>query len=169
MDGKLYVLAEIAVALAGFSSVIVAFRRHGTMTTWQPLDAYRFRIMLEAGLAAALFAILPGAIEGLGVAPKYHWRLLSALMLLYLVFDVWRRGRLSRGLSLNPTLTIIILTGILAATVIQVLNVADWLVRSGSGPYVFGVSWLTVNSGLMFYLLVSRSMDAPDDSDSPAS
>jgi hypothetical protein len=45
--------------------------------------------------------------------------------------------------------------GFTAALVAQVINVAGWGFSRESGPYLFGVSWLVVNAGVMFYRLVT--------------
>jgi hypothetical protein len=168
VEERLAVLAEISVGLAGFSSIVVVFRRRSASGAWKPEDVFRFKIMLEAGLVAGLFAILPGAIAGLGFAASLLWPFLSALLLGYLVFDLLRRvgqfGRLPSD-SLNRNLASFIGLASLAVIGVQTLNIADWLVPRGPGPYLFGVTWLTAYSGLTFYRLMTAPVDDSGQAD----
>ncbi len=172
MEEQLGVLAEISVGLVGFSSIVVVFRRRSSTGAWKPEDAFRFKLMLEAGLAAGLFAILPAAIMGLGVPPNRLWPSLCALLLGYELIDlVAKRRQLARlpRESLSRVLNIFVGIGKVCVMVVQVLSIADWLVPRGPGAYVFGVTWLTVYSGLTFYrlatapLVISTAGAPPDD------
>jgi hypothetical protein len=171
MNPQLAVLAEIAVGLAGFSSVIVVFRRRGASGAWEPEDLFRFKIMLESSLVAGLFAISPGALDGLGVPPGVLWPLQSALLLGYLVFDLHRRFRQFRSLpadSLSPRLAAALLAGGVSVMALQALNIADLVVSRGAGPYVAGVTWMVVYSGVMFYRLITAPMTSAHADGPPA-
>jgi hypothetical protein len=171
VEERLTVLAEISVGLAGFSSVVVVFRRRSSSGAWRPEDAFRFKVMLEAGLVAGLFAILPGAVSGLGLGPGRMWPFLSALLLAYVTFDVLRRGRQVTRLppdSLRRGLVGLVTVGNLAVIGVQALNLANWLVPRGPGPYLFGVTWLTAYSGLTFYRLVTAPIVTSDLDEPPA-
>lgn len=164
MDEQLRVLAEIAVGLAGFSSIVVVFRRRDAGGTWKPEDAFRFRIMLESSLFAALFAIAPAALAALNVPPGVLWPTASAALLVYLASETIQRPRAIRRLpagALNPRLVGSIVGLHLAAAVLQVLNVVGWGVSPGPGPYLAGVTWLTTYAGLMFYRLVTARIREP--------
>ena len=86
MEGSdiLQTLAEVAIALAGFTGIFVALRdRSG-----QPLSGYalvRFRIMLMASLAAVAFALLPFLFFHNGISPSATWSICSAVVLLFMV------------------------------------------------------------------------------------
>jgi hypothetical protein len=171
MEERLAALAEVAVGLAGFSSVVVVFRRRTSDGAWKPEDAFRFKLMLEAGLFAGLFALLPNAIAGLGLAGNRLWPFLSMLLLAYLVSDILRKRRQMEDLpaaSLNRGLVWFTGSASFVVILIQALNIADWLVLRGPGPYVFGVTWLTAYSGLTFYRLVTAPMTVSDGQDSRA-
>jgi hypothetical protein len=158
LEENLAVLAEIAVGLAGFSSIVVVFRRGSDSGSWKPEDVARFRIMIEASLVAALFAILPAALRGLGLMNPQLWPIASALLFSLMMFNTVRRRREGRRLppgSLNRPLNYFILTTSLVVASIQLLNVLGWLVPQGPGPYLFGVTWYTVYAGIMFYRLVT--------------
>jgi hypothetical protein len=80
--------AQIAVALAGFAGVVVAFRR-GSPHEWSPIDKFRLWLLLaqSAGaLICCLFAILLLTVKP---APIWIWRwcsTFSTLMFLPLIF-----------------------------------------------------------------------------------
>ena len=171
MEDRLMVLAEISVGLAGFSSVVVVFRRRSSSGGWRPEDAFRFNAMLEAGLLAGLFAVLPGAVTGLGVPPSFLWPFVSSLLLAYVVFESWRRSRQLARLptdSLSGGLIGLVAAANFAVVAVQALNIVDWLVPRGPGPYLFGVTWLTVYSGLTFYRLVTAPIVVSDPDSPPA-
>ena len=53
----LEVLAEIAIAIAGFSGVVTALTIHTSQ--WSELDKIRLRLLLQASFATAFFSLLP--------------------------------------------------------------------------------------------------------------
>jgi hypothetical protein len=78
MEGgdELSVLAEIAVALAGFSGIVVAVQSRERAHPW---DTYRAAALLITGFAMLVAALLPSAIHSFGLAGPSLWRLSSAL------------------------------------------------------------------------------------------
>jgi hypothetical protein len=165
---QLSVLAEVAVGLAGFSSIIVVFRRRSATDAWEPEDAFRFKLMLEASLVAGLFAISPGAIAGLGLSPDLIWSAHSAALLSYLASDLLRRMYQFRSLpaqSLSPRIAGVLLLGGVITIVIQALNVFRFGIPHGPGPYLFGVSWLIIYSGIMFYRLITTPITTTSSED----
>src|ERR1044072_9920833 len=91
--------AQIAVALAGFAGVVVAFRR-GSLHDWALLDRYRLWLLLGNSIVpffCCLFGLLLLTIEP---RPPSIWRWCSALSLLVTVpFGVVSR---QRQLKLGP-------------------------------------------------------------------
>lgn len=85
--------AQIAVALAGFAGVVVAFRR-GSLHDWPLLDKYRLWLLLGnsiAPLLCCLFGLLLLTIEP---RPVSIWRWCSAVSLLVTIpFGVVSRRR----------------------------------------------------------------------------
>src|SRR4051812_33220698 len=94
--------AQIAVALAGFAGVVVAFRR-GSLHDWPVIDKYRLWLLLGNSigpLVCCLFGLLLLTIEP---RPLFIWRWCSAFALLVIVpFGVVSRRRQTR---LGPLLT----------------------------------------------------------------
>ena len=61
-QGTLLTLAEVAVALAGFSAIIVVFRR-GTNGKWRHRDADLFHGMVIHAICAVLFCLFPNLVN----------------------------------------------------------------------------------------------------------
>lgn len=88
--------AQIAVALAGFAGVVVAFRR-GSVHEWSDLDKFRLWLLLGNALAP-LFACLFGMLLlTVHPGPPSIWRWCSGLsLLLTFCFGFLSRRRHSR-------------------------------------------------------------------------
>jgi hypothetical protein len=98
----LSVAAQIAVALAGFAGVVVAFRS-GSLHDWTTIDRYRLWLLLGNALSplfAALFGMLLLAIKP---APPFIWHWCSGFSFLVgIAFGVLSRRRQSElGSSLT--------------------------------------------------------------------
>jgi hypothetical protein len=166
VDDSLAVLAEVAVGLAGFSSIIVVFRRRSGADNWEPEDALRFKLMLEASLIAGLFSILPAAMAGVDIAPNLLWPIHSAALLGYIVSVLlrgWRQVRSLPAQALSPRVAAVMLLGGVITIVVQALNVLEIGFTQGSGPYLFGVSWLITFAGVMFYRLITAPITVISD------
>ncbi len=71
--------AQIAVALAGFAGVVVAFRS-GSLHDWSPMDKFRLWLLLGNALAP-LFACLFGMLLlTITPTPLSIWRWCSGLL-----------------------------------------------------------------------------------------
>ena len=85
--------AQIAVALAGFAGVVVAFRR-GSLHDWAVIDKYRLWLLLGNSIGplfCCLFGLLLLTIEP---RPLFIWRWCSAFSLLVMIpFGVVSRKR----------------------------------------------------------------------------
>ena len=58
VEATLAVLAEIAIAIAGFSGIVAALSRR-TESEWTALDRIRLGMLLQISLVGALFSLLP--------------------------------------------------------------------------------------------------------------
>lgn len=123
--------AQIAVALAGFAGVVVAFRR-GSLHDWAPIDRYRLWLLLGNSLVP-LFGSLGGLLL-LSIEPRplWIWRGGSALLLLISIpFGIVSR---KRQLELGPSVItqmgtfryVFYLFGVIGGVVVllQIYNVA---------------------------------------------
>ena len=78
-SGLLYSLAEIAVTIAGFSAIVVLFKRSDS-GTWLPSDADRFNGMLIHAMAAVFFCVLPSLIAVFETNEGTIWSIASAVL-----------------------------------------------------------------------------------------
>ena len=82
-ENALIVIAEIAIALAGFSSIVIALRRGmDLITSFAYIRLWR---LLETSLATLLFALVPFALHYLGVGESELWRAVSGGLCTYVV------------------------------------------------------------------------------------
>ena len=78
----LFLIAELAVALAGFSAVIgVLSVRPGTSDV--RVDGLRLQVMLETSLFVAAAVLLPVLLDHFDIGSPTVWRTSSAVFLLY--------------------------------------------------------------------------------------
>ena len=95
----LIAIAQIAVALAGFSGLIAAIRT-AAPEGWHPRDVWSLSWMLGASIGALLFALLPAWLALFGMDEAGVYRIASALVCVSPPRSSasWRlRGAASRG------------------------------------------------------------------------
>jgi hypothetical protein len=73
--------AQIAVALAGFAGVVVAFRR-GSLHEWAPLDKHRLWLLLGNALLPFLSCLFGMLLLTINPPPPSVWRWSSGFVLL---------------------------------------------------------------------------------------
>ena len=85
---SLQIIAEISIGLAGFSGLIVAFRKDaGPLTNVQK---YRLQILLALAFGAMFLALLPELLHYMGVPPDRLWGLAALVLSCYsVVFLIW--------------------------------------------------------------------------------
>ena len=156
MDGAeaLTTVAQIAVGLAGFAGIAIAFnRRPGELTA---LEGYRLILLFATSFGALFLALLPFGLQLLGMPAPALWRLSSAL---FVGFDLLLLGCLTR-----PTLRFLrdvreifnlrVLTGLLAGHVaaIGLLSASAVGAFPGreSGLFLCALLWLLFHSAVQF-------------------
>ncbi len=78
----LFVVAEVSIALAGFTGVIAALR---VREDWHPLDIWRVVALLLIGFGTLILALVPVALHSLGLSGSALWRASSGLSLAYML------------------------------------------------------------------------------------
>ncbi len=81
-------IAEIAVALAGFTGVVVAFGSRG-QGAWHPGDKLRLGFLLESSLTAAGFSLLALLVLYSTHSESTTWGVLSALWAIFMTGSLW--------------------------------------------------------------------------------
>jgi hypothetical protein len=148
---RLMTLAEIAIAMAGFSSIVVLFKRRDS-GTWLAADADRFNGMIVHSVAAAGLCLLPAVLSVFTDDAGLVWRLASAAMgvqvLLHASVVAFHLTHTGRG----PALAVC--AGGLGVVALQALNVLGIVFDADPGPFRIGVIWHLLHAGFLFSLLV---------------
>src|SRR5262249_40321256 len=78
------IAAQLALALAGFAGVVVAFRS-GAVHEWEPIDKFRLRLLLNNSILPLVLCVI--AMLLLSVKPQLSsiWRACSGLALIFAV------------------------------------------------------------------------------------
>ena len=82
--GCLYALAALAMAFAGFTSIVVVLRQ-GTGKPLSPLHVMFTSVYIELGLMASAFAMLAPVLALFGIREILIWQISSAIMIAALV------------------------------------------------------------------------------------
>ena len=161
----LFTLAEIAIALAGFSAIIgVLSTRRGSIDL--QVNSLRLQVMLETCFMVAAASLVPVLLDQFGLASSALWRTASAAFLcLAIPFEFVARNR-TKGMP-NMTLTKININtvnwGISIASDLILVAILFGLV----GPYSEAFYLLTlllqlVVAGIIFIQFASDTFSHPN-------
>jgi hypothetical protein len=160
MEGSdvLIVIAEVSVAFAGFAGIVAVFRQRG-LEEWAPVDAVRFRFMVECSLTTILFALLPFVFHHLGASPTATWSACSALMAaaiggLLVIASLRVRRLRSQASGFSSALLRFMQAVALLAIALLVLNALSVGFTAEFGPYLAALAWVLVASGVNFFRLL---------------
>ncbi|MGE4607221.1 MAG: hypothetical protein AAEJ52_10805 [Myxococcota bacterium] len=162
-ESPLIVIAEIGIALAGFSSIVIALRR-GTdqITSFAYIRLWR---LLETSLATVLFALVPFALHYLGVGKLELWRAASGALCTYVVcaqlymfihwWEQWKYPAIPWWFN-GPVLVVQF-----SVVVMLALNATAVGLNGEFGPYFVALLWYLTLSALYFgrLLLLHRQGD----------
>jgi hypothetical protein len=157
----LLTIAEVAVAFAGFASVVVLFQ-HRDPTNWPAAVVVRLRTMIEGSLTTLFSALLPFVLHHFGLAGPALWATSSVVLALALVASgarVYRRSRvpLATGqLGRSFSVAVIAITALVCLALL--LNAVGIGFHRGFGPYFLGVVWTLAFASLMFLRVATFPM-----------
>jgi hypothetical protein len=161
-------LAEVAITLAGFSGVVVAFRLRGAHS-WSPTELRILWLLIGDSFLVLFFSLLPFPLAIANWSDDALWGICNALLGSWFIIGNLlalrgeRRDRAARQLITVPVITpifyIVVLVA-LAMGVVLCLSALDLLVPRGQAVYVLGLIVLLAFAAvefLFFIGLVSRS------------
>lgn len=155
----LTIVAELAVAIAGFAGIVVSLR--GRVEDLSPMAAARLWRLVETSLATALFALLPLAFHHLGLPASQVWSLSSGLFAAWLVGAFVALIRRSRGVVSAgdvPWTFNAVFLGVLVLAVAALLSNALGAGSRAFGPYFAALLGYLALAGLVFArLLLARN------------
>jgi hypothetical protein len=158
----LFIVAELAIAFAGFASLATVIgRRHGGDRP--EIDALRLRNMLEASLLVAALALFPLLPFYANVSSEGVWRSSSSLLGVIVPFlGLLHMRRLGSFREVHrPSVLYLVVQGLLlgSATVGLWCNAFGFLPDFQQGAYFWGLFALLIYSGILFVRLVQSLLD----------
>jgi hypothetical protein len=154
LPGSLEAIAQIGVTFAGFSGLIVAFRKDaGPLTR---IHKYRLQVLLSLSLGATFLSLLPELLLSFGVATEAMWRLSSVALSLYsVVFMIWWMTASLKVMSTDPGIfNWFAITRMTAGHIVIVLAQFSFLfsIVSIKGPaaYLVGLIWYLLHAAQQF-------------------
>ncbi len=162
----LFLIAELAVALAGFSAVIgVLGSRSGRSDI--RVDGLRLQVMLETSLFVAAAVIVPAILDRFGIASHAVWRISSAIFLVYQIPGEFVSARRTKKMpemtvsrlnvnTLNWALSI-------GADLVALGVLLDLFGTRAAAWYIVAVFALLVMSGLLFVQFAASTFVSPSE------
>jgi hypothetical protein len=158
-ESILIALAEVAIAIAGFSGIVVALQRRSE--AWPSFDRRRFLLLLEISLSCVFFSLIPILLNLSGASESAVWRYTSGIWLLYILVSLgYKIPQLLRDPSVGGDDFSKAVAAISAATVlvniaVQVANVG-WL--ASAWPHVLTIMMGMLLSCVLFVRLLRGIM-----------
>ena len=147
--------AELALALAGFSGIIVVLSR--STAREDSLERLRLTGLLTTAVGALLLALTPVALSYLQLEPDTIWRASSALMATYVAIGL--SALVPRALGDPETRArlplFLVIWGVWGAmAVLQLANATFLPNETRFGVYFAGLAWTLVGGGIFFCLVL---------------
>lgn len=162
MDGTDYLLtcAEVAVALAGFSALIIALTNRGGSNT-DPVSRALVSTLIERSLVAVFLSLFPILLSGLDIAPTYLWSVCSITLAVYIASLAWRssaqrkKSPETREYLSAPAFSALLIVGLLVL-LLQILHALGLGISKSVWWYLVGLTWILMSASYMFYIAVRR-------------
>ena len=161
MNGSKYLntIAGVSVTFVGFAAITLAIRHRS-----QEIIGSRkmIAVMVERGLSALGFALLPSLLYYFGMPAETSFRLCSAILAIYLLTAFVRLYRIffapetSADVSSTGGVSRLVFMGLMIP--VQVLAALEVLPLEPLGLYLLGVSWLLIMAGGVFVGILTRAI-----------
>ena len=151
---SLQTIAEIGIAFAGFSGLIVALRKNtGPLTA---VDKYRLQILLALAFGAMFLSLLPETLQHFGTPVQIIWPLASTALSVYsIVFMFWwiamsRRMMRSVPEIFNWFAFSRMIAGHVLVVLLQLAVIFSLLQEIGIGAYITALIWYLLHAAQQF-------------------
>ncbi len=154
---ELLTIAELAIGLAGFSGIVVAFNRGGGLRS---TDRFRFLVLFTSALSVVVVAFVPFGFHHAGQAGPALWMGSSAIQLvswvsIFLVLGIRLRPEFDNANEQLSNSVSVALYGLsFLIPILQVANIIGWPMESGPLLYLAGLVLWLVTTSFLFALLV---------------
>jgi hypothetical protein len=177
VTGVLELLAELSVAVLGFSGVVVVLGRRAS-GDWTEIDRVRFRGMVRFAALALILSLLPFPFRSAGWSEPAVWGWSSGIGTPLCAFLFVFYGQVRRVVPWsNPAVSkfglIYALSAIVAGTILLALNATGIVFRHTATPYLVATLLLFGASVTAFFRLLEAAITgarraveetaAPDD------
>ena len=162
VEGTLTVLAEIAIAIAGFSGIVAGVSR-GAGSEWTVAERLSLSMLLQISLSVAFFSLFPLVLASSDIDSTYVWQISSAGWLVSVVasvsFALRRFVAMLKGTPSPPPggsrlFATVALGGVTLAIGVQVANT---ILLCVPWPHLSALLWgLVVSASLFARLLRGR-------------
>ena len=156
--------AQIAVTLAGFAGVVVAFRNR-SVHEWSRIDKFRLQILLTNSAAPFVLSIFAMVLLSTSLDAQTIWRLCSLFTFIMLVATGSSYGTALRRFSpkefkASGARRAILYTGSVVAIGVTFLQLYNVIRLQTFWPFFAAIATILVLGMLQFVLLVSVHHDA---------
>jgi hypothetical protein len=156
---ELLTIAELAIGLAGFSGIVIAFSHQGSM---REIARFYFIALLSSAFTAVFLALVPFFFHHGGVAGAALWKNSSLVMLIaYILLLVALGTRVSKLPSvygahhLGIIASILVCVAALLTGASIAANIVGYLMDPGPALYLIGLFfWLTVTIYMFAFLVL---------------
>jgi len=150
--------AQLAVALAGFAGVVVAFRNR-SVHEWSKIDKFRLRILLMDSGLPFILSVLGMVLSSTAIDPSMVWRICSLTTFVVIVFMVRGYSRSSRGFGrdefkVSGARLWIFYTGSLIGIAAILLQLYNFISLQTFWPFFAAIATFLVLGMVQFILLV---------------
>lgn len=151
----LSILVEAAVAIAGFSGVVVVFGHRAT-GEWSRLERGRIRQLLVTSFTVLFLSLATLLLLHTGIAPETAWRVGSAIWLVIATHQVILVLRAIHTVRDDPQrasrAVIVLMIGV--TLIVILLNIGNVLALRQFWPFLAAQIWLFAIACYMFALLL---------------
>lgn len=151
---SLQTIAEISIAFAGFSGLVVALRREpGPLTN---IQKYRLQVLLILAFGALFLSLLPELLHDFGASAERVWIYSSTILSLYsVVFVAFWLGKSRKLMRTVPEIFNRFALSRMTAghSIIVLLQLASIFLLLGdkrAGAYIAGLIWYLLHSAQQF-------------------
>jgi hypothetical protein len=158
--GILIGLAQICVALAGFTSIVAALgnRNKGD---WREIDLFRFENLLQTSLMGVVLGISPIIFLKMEASAEKAWQWTAVIGAVYFVVGFLRAILKVRKLPRNEISEIsrlvasVSLIGTIGLGGLMTLNAIGLVYHGSPGPIILVIGWLIAFASFQFVLLLN--------------
>jgi hypothetical protein len=143
-------IAEVAAPFVGLAALVTAVQRSKGISA--DLEWIFISRLVERGLAAVAFALIPQLLHFLGYELQSQFHTLSAVLAVYFAVSFARPSTLKKVSNSGFSTVGMDLRVAAAAVMIPIRSLAAFrmFLYTAPGPYVLGCTWLVLISGVTF-------------------